>query len=64
MTEVSRCEVCGGPLYEILYGMPTYETFQEIEAGAPMVIAGCSIPMNPASHQCDDCGLEVDLGDA
>lgn len=61
MTDVGRCEACGGDLYEIFYGMPSYEVFQEIEAGAHMVLAGCVIPEVPPSHQCHACGLEVYL---
>lgn len=63
MTDKTKCEACGGVLYEIVYGMPSYETFLEVEAGAHMVIGGCVIRSNPPSHQCHDCGLEVYPGD-
>ena len=63
MTDEIRCEACGGVLYEIIYGMPIYEVFEAIEAGAPMMLAGCVIPLNPPSHQCHDCGLDAYLGD-
>lgn len=63
MTHEIRCEACGGALYAIIYGMPSYETFQAVADGAHMVLDGCVVPPNPPSHQCHDCGLEVSLGE-
>lgn len=53
------CPYCGGVLAEIVYGMPSSETVDELREGAPLVLAGCEVPLDPPAFRCRACGLEV-----
>lgn len=52
-----KCEKCGGNVVPVIYGMPTYETFQRAEQGE-FILAGCCIPVEPEQQEdwaCINC---------
>ena len=53
-----QCPKCGSKNSgEIIYGMPSYELFQEAEAGK-VKLGGCCIGENDPDYFCKDCGHE------
>lgn len=53
-----KCPVCGSnDIVKILYGMPTYETFQAAERGE-ISLGGCCISDNDPKWHCRACGKD------
>lgn len=49
------CPQCGGKVVEIIYGLPTYETFEASKRGEVM-LGGCVVYDEAADWQCNKCG--------
>lgn len=41
-----KCQMCGGKVVPVIYGMPSFEMYQKAEQGE-YVLAGCCIPAEP-----------------
>lgn len=51
------CPQCGGAPTKIVYGYPTYETFEAAERGE-VLLGGCMVWDGRPSSQCSQCGAE------
>lgn len=59
-----RCPRCGSKnSVKIIYGMPSYELFQEAEVGK-VKLGGCCITEGASEYFCKDCEHEWNRGDA
>jgi hypothetical protein len=55
----ARCDACGGPVVEIVFGMPTYELFEAVQRGE-VVLGGCTLPLpGDPTHSCA-CGETIE----
>lgn len=53
-----KCPFCSSKdIIKILYGMPTYETFEAAERGK-IFLGGCCISANKPKWHCKACGHE------
>ena len=52
--EQRSCEHCGGALTPVVYGYPTYETFEAAERG-DVVLGGCVIWDGQPRELCQSC---------
>jgi hypothetical protein len=58
MPQPPPCPNCGSKnVVDIIYGLPTYETFLEAEAGK-FHLGGCIVTGNDPQWHCNECGNE------
>ena len=50
------CPECGGASREIVYGMPSFELFEESETNDDITLAGCCIDVDDPDRECKVCG--------
>ena len=55
--EKPRCPRCGGEAIRIVYGFPTFETFEAAERGEVM-LGGCVEFGEPATLHCPTCDAD------
>ncbi len=60
--EKIKCPACGAKnVVKICYGLPTYETFLEAQAGK-IKLGGCIVEENSPEYFCKDCEHEWKKG--
>lgn len=54
MSEWPECQRCQSLLVPIVFGMPTYETFEASQRGE-IILGGCCVTGNDPEWQCPRC---------
>ena len=56
--QYKKCPNCDSKnVIGIVYGMPNYELFQEVERGK-VKLGGCEVGLDDPEYACKDCGHE------
>lgn len=57
MSDPDACPACGGRGIPIVFGMPTFETFEAADRG-DVVLGGCTLLVAVPQYRCRECGHE------
>ena len=53
-----RCPICGGEVWEILYGMPTHEAYEKRNE-TKTILGGCCITEHDPAWECIECHVQI-----
>lgn len=53
-----NCPKCNGYIVEIIYGMPTSETFEKVK-NKELYLGGCEVSYNQPKYHCYNCNIDI-----